>query len=135
MMLWTLTPPQYRTFLIKKTFILEQSELPIAKDIGPFSRRCNARHRQTFYDFGNVLFSTLEASVFMGKNYSDYLHSIKNTGENLTLKLMFEISEQLILGQSDGIFWSVSNQLGKFSMETVTMRPETNSNDFAGFWN
>ena len=28
--------------------------------------------------------STLEASVFMGKNYSEYLHSIKNTGKNLT---------------------------------------------------
>ena len=41
--------------------------------------------------------STLEASVFMGKNYSDNLHSIKNTGEILTLK-MFEISEQLIVG-------------------------------------
>ena len=25
--------------------------------------------------------STLEASVFMGKNYSDNLHSIKNTGK------------------------------------------------------
>ena len=25
--------------------------------------------------------STLEASVFMGKSYSDNLHSIKNTGE------------------------------------------------------
>ena len=48
--------------------------------------------------------STLEASVFMGKNYSDNLHSIKNTGENLTLKQMFEISEQLILEQSDEIF-------------------------------
>ena len=41
--------------------------------------------------------STLEASVFMGKNYSDNLHSIKNTWE----KQMFEISEQLILEQSD----------------------------------
>ena len=29
--------------------------------------------------------STLEASVFMGKNYLDNLHSIKNTGINLTL--------------------------------------------------
>ena len=48
--------------------------------------------------------STLEASVFMGKNYSDNLHSIKNTGENLTMKQMFEISEQLILEQSDEIF-------------------------------
>ena len=48
--------------------------------------------------------STLEASVFMGKNYSDNLHSIQNTRENLTLKQMFEISEQLILEQSDEIF-------------------------------
>ena len=48
--------------------------------------------------------STLEASVFMGKNYSNNLYSIKKTGENLTLKQMFEISEQLILEQSDEIF-------------------------------
>ena len=48
--------------------------------------------------------STVEASVFMGKNYSDNLHSIKNTVKNLTLKQMFEISEQLILEQSDEIF-------------------------------
>ena len=46
----------------------------------------------------------MEASVFMGKNYSNNLHSIKDTGENLTLKQMFAISEQLILEQSDEIF-------------------------------
>ena len=40
----------------------------------------------------------------MGKNYSDNLHSIKNTGENRTFKQMFETSEQLILEQSDEIF-------------------------------
>ena len=56
--------------------------------------------------------STLEASVFMGKNCSDTLHSIKNTGENLTLKQMFEISEQLILEQSDEIF-GVTQLTGK----------------------
>ena len=38
--------------------------------------------------------STLEASV---------LHSIKNTKQNLTLKKMFEISEQLMLEQSEEI--------------------------------
>ena len=48
--------------------------------------------------------STLEASVFMGKIHSDNLLSIKKTVENLTLKKMFEISEQLILEQSDEIF-------------------------------
>ena len=48
--------------------------------------------------------STLEASVFMGKKYSENLHSVKNTGNNFTLKQMFDISEKLIVGQSDEIF-------------------------------
>ena len=49
--------------------------------------------------------STLEASVFMGKNCSYNLHSIKNTGNiHLTLKQMFDISEKLTVGQSEEIF-------------------------------
>ena len=47
--------------------------------------------------------STLRASVFMVKNYSDNLHSIKNT-EDLTMKQMFVISEKLISEQSDEIY-------------------------------
>ena len=47
--------------------------------------------------------STLQASVFMGKNYSDNLHSIKNT-EDLTMQEMFDISEKLITEQSDEIY-------------------------------
>ena len=39
----------------------------------------------------------------MGKNYSDNLHSIKNT-EGLTMKQMFDISEELITRQSDEIY-------------------------------
>ena len=46
---------------------------------------------------------TLEASVFMVKNYSDNLHSIKNT-EDLTMKQMFDKSEKLITEQSDEIY-------------------------------
>ena len=53
---------------------------------------------------GMFISSTLAASVFMGKNYSEILHSIKNTQNNLTLKQMFNISEKLIVGQSDVIF-------------------------------
>ena len=48
--------------------------------------------------------STLHASVFMVKNYSDNLHSIKNTGKDLTMKQMFDISEKLISEQSDEIY-------------------------------
>ena len=58
--------------------------------------------------------STLEASVFMGKNHSDNLHSINSTGKNLTIKQMFEISEKLILEQSDGIFGVSHKSAGKF---------------------
>ena len=46
--------------------------------------------------------STLQASVFMGKNFSDNWHSIKNT-EDLTMKQMFDISEKLVSEQSDEI--------------------------------
>ena len=46
--------------------------------------------------------STLQASVFMGKNYSEILRSIKNTGD-LTMKQMFDISEKLITEKSDEI--------------------------------
>ena len=48
--------------------------------------------------------STLQASVFMGKNYSDNWHSIKNTGKDLTMKQMFDISEKLVSEQSDEIY-------------------------------
>ena len=48
--------------------------------------------------------STLQASVFTGKNYSENLHSIKNTGRDLTMKQMFDISEKLIVGQPDEIY-------------------------------
>ena len=44
-----------------------------------------------------------KASVFMVKNYSDNLHSIKNT-EDPTMKQMFDISEKLITEQSDEIY-------------------------------
>ena len=47
--------------------------------------------------------STLQASVFMGKNYSDNWHSIKNT-EDLTMKQMFDVSEKLVSKQSDEIY-------------------------------
>ena len=54
--------------------------------------------------WGMFMSSTLEASVFRCNNYSENLHSIKNTGNNITLKQMFDISEKLIVGQSDEIY-------------------------------
>ena len=44
--------------------------------------------------------STLESSVFMGKNYSDNQHSIKNT-KDLIMKQMFDISAKLVSEQDE----------------------------------
>ena len=71
--------------------------------------------------FGMFVSSTLEASVFMGKSYSEHLHSIKNTGNNLTMKQMFEISEQLILEQSDDIFGVSQIISEKFSWKQLSL--------------
>ena len=46
--------------------------------------------------WGMFMSSTLQASVFMGKNYSDTWHSIKNIGNNLTMKQLFDISAKLV---------------------------------------
>ena len=43
---------------------------------------------------------TLESAVFMGKNYSDNWHSIKNT-KDLTMKHMFDISTRLVSEQDE----------------------------------
>ena len=47
--------------------------------------------------------STLQASVYMEKNYSHNWHSIKNS-KDLTMKQMFDISEKLVSEQSDEIY-------------------------------
>ena len=43
---------------------------------------------------------TLESAVFVGKNYSDNWHSIKNT-KDLSMKQMFDISAKLVSEQNE----------------------------------
>ena len=56
-----------------------------------------------FLIWGTFRFSTLEASVFMGKNNSENFTIHQKYREHLTLKQMFDISEKLTVGQSDEI--------------------------------
>ena len=55
---------------------------------------------------------TLESAVFMGKNYLDNWHSIKNT-KDLTMKQMFDISAKLV-SEQDEISGVKTIDLGKF---------------------
>ena len=50
--------------------------------------------------WGMFMSVTLESPVFMGKNYSDNWHSIKNT-KDLTMKQMFDISAKLVSEQDE----------------------------------
>ena len=50
------------------TVIVAQAERSIAKDIGLFFRRCNARHGQTFYDLGDVYVFNIGSICFHGKD-------------------------------------------------------------------
>ena len=119
MMIWTLTPPQNRIFSPKSRSFLNRVNDRLRKmlDCSPEDSMQDIDRRSMIWSM--FVSSTMEASVFMGKNYSDNLQSTKNTGEHLTLKHMFELSEQLILEQSDEIFGVSQIKLGKFSMETV----------------
>ena len=65
--------------------------------------------------------SSLLASVFMEKNYSDNLHSIKNIGKDLTMRQMFDMSEKMIAKQSDEIYGVIPINWGRFFMATVIL--------------
>ena len=65
--------------------------------------------------------SALQASILMGKSYSDNLRSIKNTGKDLTMKQMFGISEKLITEQSDEIFGVTPMNWEDFSWKQLSL--------------
>ena len=71
--------------------------------------------------WGMLVSSALQASILMGKSYSDNLRSIKNTGKDLTMKQMFGISEKLITEQSDEIFGVTPMNWEDFSWKQLSL--------------
>ena len=103
-MIWTLTPPQNHTCRSKSRSFLHRVNDRVRKIQDQSSKDATQDSNKHSLIWWMCMSSTLEASFFMGKNYSENLRSIKKTGNNLTLKQMFDISEKLIVGQSDEIF-------------------------------
>ena len=85
------------------------------------SKDATNRQRQTICDMGMLMSSTLQAPVFMGKEYSEILRSINNTRKDLTMKQMFDISEKLILEKSDVIYGVNTINWGDSSWKHVSM--------------
>ena len=100
MMIWTLTPRQNRTFLSDHDHSWTGWMIDCERcwNRSPEDAMQDIDKRSMIWRM--FMSSTLEASVFIGKNYSDNLHSMKNTGKNLILN-MFDILQQLILEQPD----------------------------------
>ena len=68
--------------------------------------------------WGMFMSVTLESAVFMGKNYSDSWHSIKNTKE-LTMKQMFDISVKCV-SEQDEIYGVKTIDWEDFSWECLS---------------
>ena len=100
---------EYRSFLHRVNDQVRKMQNQSSKD----ATKDSDKHSVIWVTF---MSSTLQASVFMGKNYSDNLHSIKNT-EDLTMKQMFDISGKLITEQSDEIYGINAMSWGRLFME------------------
>ena len=106
--------------VVRIQIILAQGEWSSAKEAKQYSKDATKDSDEHSVIWGMFVSSTLRASVFMGKNYSDNWHSIKNT-EYLAMKQMFDISEKLVSEQSDEIYgvktinWVFSAQKSTYS--------------------
>ena len=114
---WTLRPPENRTFL--QNPVHSWTEWMIDYE------RCwtvlqKMQHKSDKHSVIRRMFmsSTLQASVFMWKTYSDNLHYIKNTGK-IPFKEDVRHTRTIDTGTIGWDFWRVSNQPERFSMETV----------------
>ena len=86
---------------------------------GPLFNRCNARYRQTFFNLVNVFEINIGSICIHGK---ELLRKF-TFHQEIREQSHFETDVRDIWKVDSGImrwdFWSVSNQLGKFSMETI----------------
>ena len=106
-MIWTLTPSQNQKCRLKSRSFLHRVNDRVRKMLDQSSKDATHDSNKHSLIWGMFMSPTLEACVFMGKNYSEKLHSIKNTGKDLTVKQIFDIPEKLISEQSD--LWSEYN--------------------------
>ena len=113
--MWSKQVRRHRIKLFSKITItpLNRASVRLRKMLDRFPEDAMQDIDKRFMIWWMFMSSTLEPSVFMWWNYSDNVHSIKNTGENLTLKQMSEISEKMILEQSDETLLECLKSTGK----------------------
>ena len=88
---------------LKSRSFLDSVNDRVRKMLDQSSKDATQDSNKHFLIWWMFMSSKLQAFVFIEKNNSDDLHSIKNT-KDLTMKQMFDISEKLIVGQSDEMY-------------------------------
>ena len=81
---------------LKSRSFLHRVNDQVPKKAGPVLKRCNSDEHSVIWRM--FMSSTLQPSVFMGRNYSDNWHSTMNV-KDLTMKQMFDISAKLVSEQ------------------------------------
>ena len=99
--------------------IFEQGEWSIATDVRPFSRRFNARHGQTFYDLEKVYVFNIGSICIHEKELLRQFTFRQKYRERSHFEADVRHVWKVDIGTTRWDFLSVSNQLGRFSMETV----------------
>ena len=90
---------------LKSRSFLHRVNDRVRKMLDQSSEDATQRQQQTFFNIENVYVFNIGSICIHGKELLRRdLHSIKNTGKDLTMKQMFDISQKLIVGQSDDIY-------------------------------
>ena len=93
----------------KVTVILAQGEWSIAKDIGPILKRCNPRHRQTFFNLGNVYVFNIWKHLYSWERITQKNYIPSKYRKRFHFETMYDISEKLIPCLTKWLqFWRVT---------------------------
>ena len=104
--------------VVKIQIILAQVTDQVRKNQDQFSKDATQDSNKHSLMWRMFMPSTSEASVFMGKNYLEILHSKKfrKISHNETdVRHIWKVDKRTIRWD----FWSVSNHLGRFSIKTI----------------
>ena len=90
--------------LLSRSFLHRVNDR-VREDSRPILKRCNTRQQEAFFNMVNIYVFDIGSICIHGKeSLRNFTFHPKIQGTDLTIKQMFDISEKLIVGQSDEIY-------------------------------
>ena len=103
----------------KITFILEQSEWSIAKDVGPFSRKIQCKTLTNVLWFGECLCLQHWKHLYSWERITQTIHIPSTIQEKSHFEANVRDIWTVDIATIGWDFWSVTNQLGRLFMEII----------------